>query len=150
MAKKPKNHARENGLIGSYRKLNVALLKDETFVADTKEMLQQLPGQVKRFRETWERFKEDVKQLAIKRSSILSCYKKKRERELRNDLCLLHEFESKNPGQGIEDIAYVRTSLITFIGIAIRGQLSVHDLKGFFWESSPRVKKSMEDEKRHA
>lgn len=92
-------------------KLNSQQLKDETFTTDTRQLLKQVASQTQHVSAAWKRFKEELKQLAIKRSTIISYHKHREEKKLLNDLRLLHELECINQGQGAKDISYVKAQL---------------------------------------
>lgn len=131
-------------------KLNDKLLKDDKFlrmIAEKKEALDK--GADTNNIERWERFKQEVKMIAIERSTELKFNERKEEKELRNLLLLLTAEEAKAPGLFSDDIRSVKAKIENlevekYKGAAIRAR-SERLLAG----EAP-TKRSMADEKRHA
>lgn len=93
-------------------KLNAKLLKDEQFVSSVNALFEKYTEANDLSLQTrWEYFKEELKQVAIERSSSIKLKATARERQLNRDLRILHETECENPGHGLKDIQFVKSEI---------------------------------------
>lgn len=130
-------------------KLNNQRLKDEEFLASTIDLLQQIGYTTEHIFVKWERFKQELKQLAIERGSIINFQNSEAEKTLQNNLRVLDELECKYPGQGLEDITLIKAELDQFYHGRYQGAVLPTRAEKYFLEEQP-TKKAMEEEKRYA
>lgn len=130
-------------------KLNIQLLREETFVKKVKELIlemtqcRQLPIFAR-----WELFKEKVKSEAIGISCEIAQGKRAEKRYLHDLLHKLHVFESQQPGQYVDEINVVRAQMQKHDTDAYRGAM-VRSRASRFISEEP-TKKALGDEKRYA
>ncbi|KAG0427072.1 hypothetical protein HPB47_025853, partial [Ixodes persulcatus] len=75
-------------------KLNANLLKDEIFVTHVNDLFEKYAETNRQcLLERWEHFKEDLKQVAIERSTTIKSKARAKERQLNRDLHVLHKAE---------------------------------------------------------
>lgn len=130
-------------------KLNNQLLKDEKFLASTTDLLQQIGHTTEHIFVKWERFKQELKQLAIERGSIIKFQKSEAEKTLQHKLRALVELECKYPGQGLEDITRIKAELDQFYHERYQGAVVRTRAEKYVLGEQP-TKKAMEEEKRYA
>ncbi|CAN7986022.1 unnamed protein product [Ixodes hexagonus] len=93
-------------------KFNVSLLKDEKFSKRVLTILHKcIDNQNMHIFAIWDSFKQEVKNLAIERSTTVSYENKQKRRELYKTLILFHELECINPGFYSDDINVTRAQL---------------------------------------
>ncbi|CAN7991181.1 unnamed protein product [Ixodes hexagonus] len=130
-------------------KLNNQLLKDENFLASATDLLQQIGNTTEHIFAKWERFKQELKQLAIERGSIIKFQKSEAEKTLLRNLHVLVELECKYPGQGLEDIIRIKAELDQFYHERYQGAVVRARAEKYFLGEQP-TKRAMEEEKRYA
>ena len=97
----------------------------------------------------WDSFKQEVKNIAVERSTIASYMNKQQQRDLFKNLVTLHELECLNPGAYSDDVNIVRAQLQRYETERYHGALIRSRKKRFLLGEQP-TKRSLDDERRNA
>lgn len=93
-------------------KINTKLLEDSVFVESVRKRLyENYDRNCQSAGEAWERFKQDVKMMAIERAGKLHYLEKKEEKDLRSLLMELTKEETRTPGYFSEDIRNIKAKI---------------------------------------
>lgn len=128
-------------------KFNVNLLKDKSFTDGVINILDKLgENRYLSFTEKWELFKEEVKLLAIEKSSIANYVSKKEENGLQQCLLALLKDDSECPGRYAEEIKVVKRELQRFQNNRYRGAVVRARAEKFLLGEQP-TKRALADER---
>lgn len=131
-------------------KFNVNLLKDDDFVRKATSELRKLADckGVALF-ESWELFKEEVKQIAIERASVIQFELRAEERTLHENLVKLCNVECENRSTLTKDIALVKAEINQIHHEKFKGAVVRARSEKFLLGEQP-TRRALADEKRSA
>ncbi|MDD9361347.1 MAG: hypothetical protein PV344_00195, partial [Anaplasma sp.] len=130
-------------------KINRTLLKDEQFINAVTGLLRDASVMNGELGEAWEIFKEEVKLVAIERSSNIQFQRRERERQLKRNLEALHRLETQNPGTAMEDIRNIKAELDKLYQEKYRGAVIRSRSEKYLLGEQP-TKRALSDEKKYA
>lgn len=131
-------------------KLNTKLLDDGHFVKGAGDIFKSgFENAEEDIFEAWETAKQEVKMLAIERSSLLAHEARQAERSLNADLLALSRAECANPGVCLKDLDNVKERLEQLHRERYRGAVVRARAEKYLMGEQP-TKRALADEKRYA
>lgn len=131
-------------------KLNTKLLSDNSFLGGVDDIFKScVQGQGGDIFDMWETVKQEVKMLAIERSSVLAFEARGAERTLNANFQALLRAECQTPGVGLKDLESVKDRLDRLHLERYRGAIVRARSERYLLGEQP-TKRALADEKRYA